>query len=89
MSAFFGSWLQFKAVVEGKEIEVPENELIQAVTTKRYPASRIARTLRYLLMGIDKESMALFDQTGPLYARLLAASPQGKNILREIKIYLK
>jgi cytidyltransferase-like protein len=60
-------------------------KLIQAVTTKRYPASRIARTLLYLLMGIDKDSIALFDQTGPLYARLLAASPQGKTILREIK----
>ncbi|MBO7394867.1 MAG: hypothetical protein J6U16_01960 [Ruminococcus sp.] len=33
MSEFYGSWLQFKAVVEGKEIEVPENELIQAVIT--------------------------------------------------------
>ena len=60
-------------------------ELIQAVTTKRYPASRIARTLLYLLMGIDKDSITLFDQTGPLYARLLAVSPQGKTILREIK----
>ena len=59
--------------------------LIQAVTTKRYPASRIARTLLYLLMGIDKDSIALFDQTGPLYTRLLAVSPQGKTILREIK----
>ncbi len=60
-------------------------KLIQAVTTKRYPASRIARNLLYLLMGIDKDSIALFDQTGPLYARLLAVSPQGKTILREIK----
>ena len=60
-------------------------KLIQAVTTKRYPASRIARTLLYLLMGIDKDSIALFDQTGPLYARLLAVSSQGKTILREIK----
>ena len=60
-------------------------KLIQAVTTKRYPASRIARTLLHLLMGIDKDSIALFDQTGPLYARLLAVSPQGKTILREIK----
>ena len=60
-------------------------ELTQSVTTKRYPTSRIARTLLYLLMGIDKDSIALFDQTGPLYARLLAVSPQGKTILREIK----
>ncbi len=59
--------------------------LIKAITTKRYPASRIARTLLYLLLGIDKDSMALFDQSGPLYARLLAASPQGKMLLKEIK----
>lgn len=60
-------------------------ELTKAVTTKRYPSSRIARTLLYLLLGINKDSMALFDQTGPLYARLLAASPQGKTLLKEIK----
>ena len=60
-------------------------ELIQAVTTKRYPASRIARTLLCLLLGIDKKSIAQFDQSGPLYARLLAASPQGKEHLHQIK----
>ncbi|SHK63130.1 cytidyltransferase-like domain-containing protein [Selenomonas ruminantium] len=60
-------------------------KLIKAVTTKRYPASRIARTLLYLLLDIDKGSMALFDQAGPLYARLLAASSQGKKLLKDIK----
>ncbi|MCR5757925.1 MAG: nucleotidyltransferase [Selenomonas sp.] len=61
--------------------------LIQAVTTKRYPASRIARTLLYLLLGLKQESIARYDQSGPLYARLLAASPRGKAYLGEIKIH--
>lgn len=59
--------------------------LVQAVTTKRYPASRIARTLLYLLLDIDKESIAQFDQSGPLYARLLAASLRGRNFLGTLK----
>ena len=61
--------------------------LIRAVTTKRYPASRIARTLLYLLLDIDKEAIAQFDQSGPLYARLLAASPKGKMHLKDIKAH--
>ncbi|SFW23065.1 nucleotidyltransferase [Selenomonas ruminantium] len=61
--------------------------LIQAVTTKRYPASRIARTLLYLLLGIDKEAIAQFDMSGPLYARLLAASSKGKMHLKDIKAH--
>lgn len=60
-------------------------ELIQSVTTKRYPASRIARTLLYLLLGLHKETIAQFDQSGPLYARLLAASSPGRKLLGTIK----
>ncbi len=59
-------------------------ELIKAITTKRYPSSRIARTLIYLLLHITTAEMAMFTDNGPLYARLLAASPQGKDMLRHI-----
>ncbi|SDZ74199.1 nucleotidyltransferase [Selenomonas ruminantium] len=61
--------------------------LIRAVTTKRYPASRIARTLLYIMLGIDKEAIAQFDKSGPLYARLLAASSAGKRCLKDIKAH--
>jgi len=76
--------------LENRILQQAENadnwqSLIQAVTTKRYPASRIARTLLYLLLNLPQEDITHFDQTGPLYARLLAASPQGKNCLKAIK----
>ena len=61
--------------------------LIRAVTTKRYPSSRIARTLMYLLLGLSSAEMAAFTGQGPLYARLLAASPRGKELLHSIKIH--
>ena len=60
-------------------------ELIKAVTTKRYPSSRIARTLIYLLLGLNTAEMTAFTADGPLYARLLAASPRGRDLLRSIK----
>ena len=60
-------------------------DLIRTVTTKRYPSSRIARTLLYLLLNVQADDIRAFDQTGPLYARLLAASPQGRPLLRQIK----
>ena len=59
--------------------------LIRAVTTKRYPASRIARTLLYLLMAMPSTDISLFDKSGPLYARVLAAGPVGRTLLRQIK----
>ena len=59
--------------------------LIRAVTTKRYPASRIARTLLYLLLSMPSTDISLFDKSGPLYARVLAASPVGRTLLRQIK----
>lgn len=60
-------------------------ELVKGVTSKRYPSSRIARTLLYLLLGLTKRDMEALTTAGPLYARLLAASPQGKKLLRPIK----
>ena len=60
-------------------------DLIRAVTTKRYPSSRISRTLLYLLLNVQADDIRKFDQTGPLYARLLAAGPQGRPLLRQIK----
>lgn len=59
--------------------------LIRAVTTKRYPASRIARTLLYLLLSMPSTDISLFDKSGPLYARVLAAGPVGRTLLRQIK----
>lgn len=61
------------------------HELISTVTTKRYPASRIARTLIYIIFNLTKQQVIEFDANGPLYAHLLAASPAGTKFLKNIK----
>lgn len=58
---------------------------IHAVTTKRYPASRIRRTMIYLLLQLRQSEVTAFDEAGPLYARLLAVSGQGRKLLPLIK----
>ena len=60
-------------------------QLIQSAATKRYPASRIARTLIWLLLGVHRELIARMDEAGPLYARVLAASLRGRSLLHDIK----
>lgn len=61
------------------------DELVYAAATKRYPQSRIARTLIHLLLGIKQTQMDAIDESGPLYARVLACSPRGRDLLRHIK----
>lgn len=61
------------------------HQLIRAAATKRYPSSRIARTLIWLLLGVQRELIARMDESGPLYARVLAAGLRGRSLLRDIK----
>lgn len=60
-------------------------ELIAATTTKRYSASRISRTLLYILLGLTATDTRELDACGPLYARLLAVGPRGRELLPLIK----
>ena len=59
--------------------------LTASLSTKRYPISRMTRTLIWLLLGLTKEQAQLADEQGPLYARLLAASGRGRSLLRTVK----
>lgn len=61
------------------------NEVLTAATTKRYPKSRIARTLIHLLLGLTQTQLASMDDAGPLYARILACGPRGRDLLKRIK----
>ena len=61
------------------------SELSANLSTKRYPISRITRTLIWLLLGLSKQQVRLADEHGPLYARLLAVSGQGRSLLSAIK----
>ena len=61
------------------------DEVLSAAATKRYPKSRIARTLIHLLLGITQTQLAAIDDAGPLYARVLACGPCGRDLLKRIK----
>lgn len=60
-------------------------EFIRRAVSRRYPATRLQRLCLHLLLGLDREAAASFDRAGPLYARLLSAGPQGRELLKIIK----
>ncbi len=59
-------------------------ELLALLKSKRYPATRLKRILAHLLLGTELEQIACFDQSGPLYARVLALNNRGRTALRAI-----
>ena len=59
--------------------------LVQAIATRRYPATRIQRTLMHLLLGSTKDKIAEMTATGPLYIRVLAFDGRGRQLLKDIR----
>lgn len=59
--------------------------LVASMVTSRYPASRIRRLLPHLLLGAEACAVAWMDDTGPLYARVLAFNDTGRALLRACK----
>ena len=55
------------------------------IATKRYPQSRIARLVIYLLLRFKKVQAKCFDQAGASYIRPLAFNKCGRNLLRQMK----
>jgi len=65
-------------------------QLISALKTKRYTATKIQRTLLYLMLGLTKEKVkALNVEQGPTYIRVLGFNDNGRNYLNKIKHELK
>ncbi|QPC46237.1 nucleotidyltransferase [Mangrovibacillus cuniculi] len=58
---------------------------MELVKTKRYTWNRIQRTLVYLLLHIDKQEANHHLSKLPTYARLLAASSNGRRYIKENK----
>ena len=61
------------------------SELKDFLYSKRYAKSRINRILSHILLGLTKESMALFTKSDLYYARILAFNESARFLLREIK----
>lgn len=59
-------------------------ELLLHVKSKRYTLSRIQRIIIHALLGTSKSKLVQFDQSGPLYARILAFNSNGRRLLKEI-----
>ena len=59
--------------------------LLAKMVTSRYPASRISRIIPHLLLGSTEHAARTADETGPLYARVLAFDETGRELLHEIK----
>lgn len=58
--------------------------LLTSMETRRYPISMLRREILYILLGITRNEMHTFDDEGPLYARLLACSKDGRMLLHEL-----
>ncbi|MDR1616379.1 MAG: nucleotidyltransferase family protein [Syntrophomonadaceae bacterium] len=59
--------------------------LRKKIKSKRYNMTKINRVLLYVLFSLSKEQIKIFDQIGPGYIRVLAFSPKGQKVLRNIK----
>ena len=60
-------------------------ELLDLVKTKRYPRTRLARTLLHYLLGTTHETASYFDEAGPQYIRILGMNERGQEYLRTCK----
>ncbi len=61
------------------------NELIDAITSKRYPRTRIQRIFIHLLNGLYLEDFNLLKAVYPSYIRVLATNKNGFSILNKIR----
>jgi len=61
-------------------------ELVNAVSTRRYPVTRIQRILFCLLTGLKKSTFDSFNLNGgPAYIRVLGFNETGRKLLSEIR----
>lgn len=61
------------------------DELLLGIKTKRYAYSRLSRILFHILIKYTKDEANSFNQTGPLYVRILGFDNTGRKIIREMK----
>jgi predicted nucleotidyltransferase len=72
-----------------KEMAVKATDLqslLQSLKTKRYTFTRLQRIFAHILLGITKEHILMFNRHGgSQYARLLAFSTRGTELLKRLK----
>jgi len=55
--------------------------------SKRYPYTRLQRIITHSLLGTTQQQLTVFDELGPLYARVLAFNDQGRLLLKQMQQY--
>jgi len=60
------------------------DSLLAKIAAKRYTPAKIKRILLYTLLQTSSAQLAAFDQSGPLYARVLAFNEQGRTLLKQL-----
>lgn len=61
------------------------NQLFSLLKSKRYPYTRLQRIIIHSLLGTTQSQLAAFDESGPLYARVLAFNQNGRLLLKEMQ----
>ena len=83
---------QLPTVSEGLHYKIRESalsaanvtQLLTLLKSKRYPYTRLQRIMIHSLLGTNQSQLALFDEAGPLYARVLAFNKNGRLLLKEM-----
>jgi len=72
-------------IIEASRLSSTVRDLADWVKTKRYTWTRIQRIMAHILLGYKQDMAAIFDQTGPLYIRVLGLSAKGRTLIKTIK----
>lgn len=59
-------------------------ELFTLLKSKRYPFTRLQRIIVHALLQTKKTDIISLDDTGPLYARILAFNQNGRQLLKKL-----
>lgn len=79
--------LEHRIISSLQQLTQPDVELLLGnLKTKRYTHTKLQRMLTHILLNHSKESMSRQSlQSGPGYLRVLGFSPQGQQLLKQMK----
>ena len=76
--------LEYKLLKTANEA-INLQDFFQKLKSKRYHLTNLQRLTLYLLLNITKDLIQRFDDTGALYARVLAFNDKGTELLKQMK----
>lgn len=72
-------------IIKMSEMSLNINHIIQSITSKRYPLTKIQRLFIHLLNNLDGETINQLYKSDPDYIRVLGSNKKGFQILNLIK----